>query len=136
LKSRIAISALAVALCAQAGLAAFAEPMMETTSSEPVTGGLLTRGGHPVWKVCSFPLRLTTGIGGMMIGAMVSGSKNVVKMEQEFARNTYGQAKESPALYPVGAIGSVVAVPVGFVTGMPEGAAVGARAGFQLWDRV
>ena len=145
MKNRFAICALAGALLVQTGLAAFADkPDMEPTAEslgvepamEPAPGGPLTRSGHPAWTVCSFPLRMATGVGGMMVGAIVQGSKNVVKTEQEFAKDTFGQAKESPAMYPLGALGSVIAVPVGFVTGMSEGAAVGGRCGFKLWDHI
>lgn len=132
MKNKIAICALAAVLLAQAGLAAFADdPVME-----PAPGGPLTRSGHPAWTVCSFPLRFATGVGGMMVGAVVNGSKNVVKTEQEFSQNTFAHANESPALYPVGALGSLIAVPVGFVTGIPEGAAMGGRYGYKLWDHL
>ena len=130
---KIAICTLAAVLLAQSSLIAFADT---PASMEPATGGPLTRSGHPAWTVASFPFRLTTGIGGMMVGAMVNGSKHVVKTEQEFAHNTFGQASESPAMYPVGVLGSMVAVPVGFITGMPEGAAMGGRYGFKLWDHL
>jgi hypothetical protein len=130
---KIAICTLALALLAQVGLAAFAD---EPASMEPCTGGPLTRSGNPIWTVASFPLRLTTGVGGMMVGAMVNGSKNIMTTEQEFAKNTFGQASESPMMYPVGVLGSVIAVPVGFVTGMPEGAAMGGRQGYQVWDHL
>lgn len=144
LKNKFAICALAGALLVQTGLAAFAdESDMEPVAGfgtepavEPAPGGPLTRSGHPAWTVCSFPLRLATGVGGMMVGAVVRGSKNVAKTEQEFARESFGNAKESPVLYPIGVLGSVIAVPVGFVTGMSEGAEIGARSGFKLWDHL
>lgn len=110
--------------CMQAGLA---------RADEPATGGPLTRGGSTAWKVCSFPLRFATGAGGMMVGAMVNGSKSMVRSEQEVAGNTFGKG---PAMYPLGIVGSMLAAPMGFIAGMPEGAATGGRYGFQAWDHL
>lgn len=133
MKNKFALLVLAVLMLGQAGMAVFAEEEPGSISSE---GGPLTRSGHPAWKIASYPLRLATGTGGIVVGAIISGSKNIVKTEQEFAKNTYGQAAESPALYPVGVLGSLVAVPIGFVTGMPQGASTGAREGFKVWDHL
>lgn len=132
LKSKIAICTLATVLLAQWGAGAFAQDATTTV----VTGGPLTRSGNPIWTVVSFPLRVVTGVGGMLVGSVVQGGKNIVSTEQEFAQNTWGQAQSNPALYPVGAAGSVIAVPLGFVTGMPEGAATGGRYGYTVWDRL
>ena len=133
MKNKIAVFMLATAVFAQAGLTALADD--EPGSITP-SGGPLTRSENPAWKICSFPFRIATGAGGMLIGAMVGGGKNVVTAEKQFSQNTFAHANQDPMLYPVGAVGSVIAVPVGFVTGMPEGAAAGGRYGYRIWDRL
>lgn len=70
----------------------------------------------------------------MALGAVGGGLKGIVETEQQFAEKTYGEADQNPLMVPVGLVGTVVAVPVGFVLGAPEGAVTGGKQGYQLWD--
>jgi hypothetical protein len=119
--SKFAALALAATLLVQTGVA-FADD------------GPMTSGGNAAWQVVSFPLRLVTGVTGGAVGAVGGGLKGIVKTEEKFANNTFGKADENPLLVPVGLVGTVVAVPVGFVTGAPDGAVKGARTGYGWWD--
>lgn len=122
MKSKIAAFALAATMMTQLGVGAFAD------------AGPLTSSGNPVWTVVSFPLRLVSGTTGLALGALGGGFKGIVHTEQKFASNTFGKAEENPFLVPVGLVGTVVAIPVGFVTGAPEGAVTGGQYGYSMWD--
>lgn len=122
MKNKIAAVALAATLMIQAGAAAFADE------------GPMTSSDNPVWQVVSFPLRLVTGTTGLALGAVGGGLKGIVKTEQDFAAKTFGEADSNPLLVPVGLVGTVVAVPVGFVMGAPEGAVSGGKYGYGMWD--
>jgi hypothetical protein len=128
LKNKFAALALAATLLTQVGVSALAD---DAAASDD---GPLTSSGNAVWQVVSFPLRLVTGTTGIAIGAVGGGVKGIVKTEEKFAQNTFGKADENPLLVPVGLVGTVVAVPVGFVTGAPEGAAKGGKYGYHIWD--
>ncbi len=125
MKNKLAAVALAATLVAQAGIGAFAD--------EP-SNGPMTSSNNPAWAVASFPFRLVTGTTGMALGAVHGGLKGIVETEQQFAENTFGEADKNPLLVPIGLVGTVVAVPVGFVMGAPEGAANGGKYGYQIWD--
>jgi len=122
LKSKIAAAALAASMIAQVGVAAFAED------------GPMTSSGNAAWQVISFPLRVVTGTAGVAVGAVGGGLKGIVSTEEKFAANTFGKADENPMMVPVGLVGTVVAVPVGFVTGAPQGAVTGGKVGYNWWN--
>lgn len=122
MKNKIAALALAATVFAQVGTAAFADQ------------GPMTSSGNPAWQVVSFPLRLVTGTAGAALGAVGGGLKGIVNTEENFASNTFGKADENPMLVPVGLVGTVVAIPVGFVTGAPQGAVNGGKYGYKMWD--
>ncbi len=124
MKKQVAVLALAATMMLQSGAAVFAEdgPM---TSESPTAMHIIT-----------LPFRLVTGAAGLGIGAVVGGAKGIVDTEKQFADHTYAKADENPLLVPVGLVGSVVAVPVGFLKGAPQGAADMGRAGYSLWDRL
>ena len=124
MRNKFAAFALAAALTVQAG-AAFADEAASETSSP-----------NPIWTVVSFPFRLTTGVVGGTLGLVGGGVKGIINTEKNFAANTYGKADENPLMVPVGLVGTVVAVPVGFVMGAPEGAVEGARDGYKWWDTI
>jgi hypothetical protein len=127
LKNKFAALALAAALISQAGLGAFAE--------EKAAGkGPWTSSNCPAWQVASFPLRIVTGASGIVLGSLNGGVKGIASTEQKYAQATYGKAHENPLLVPAGLVGTVVAVPVGFVTGAPDGAATGGKYGYHIWD--
>lgn len=125
MKNKIAALALAGALLGQVGIAAFADGDAEAPASST---------GNTVWQVISFPLRIVTGAGGMAIGAVGGSVRGIVNTEEKFAQNTFGKAEENPMLVPVGLVGTVIAVPVGIVTGAPEGAVKGGKYGYNVWD--
>lgn len=129
MKNRLAALVLASLLLAQAGILTFANE-----AEPPANSGPITRSGNTVWSVFSFPLRLITGATGFVVGAVDGGAKGIVKMEETFAENTFAKASESPLLVPIGLVGTIVALPVGLVSGAPDGAAKGAREGYRLWD--
>ncbi len=122
MKNKFAAFALAATMMTQVGIAAFADE------------GPMTSSGNAAWQVVSFPLRLVTGTTGGVLGAVGGGLKGIIDTEQKFAERTFGESDKNPLLVPVGLIGTVVAVPVGFVTGAPEGAVNGGKAGYSIWD--
>lgn len=128
MQNRVAALALACALfgllISQAGITAFADGQAASASST----------GNTVWQVLSFPLRIVTGAGGLAIGAVGGSVRGIVNTEEKFAQNTFGKAEENPILVPVGLVGTVLAVPVGIVTGAPEGAMKGGKYGYHVWD--
>ena|GEM_PF-603938 len=126
MKNKFAALALAGALLGQVGIAAFADGEAAAPASSST--------GNTVWQVISFPLRIVTGAGGMAVGAVGGSVRGIVNTEEQFAQNTFGKADENPALLPVGILGTVVAVPVGIVTGAPEGAVKGGKYGYHVWD--
>lgn len=125
MKNKFAALALACAMISQVGIAAFADGEAAPAASST---------GNTVWQVISFPLRIVTGAGGMAIGAVGGSVRGIVNTEEQFAQNTFGKADENPMLLPVGILGTVAAVPVGIVTGAPEGAVKGGKYGYQVWD--
>jgi len=126
LKNRIAAFALAAALVSQVGIGAFADG---TAAKGPWTSS-----NNTVWQVTSFPLRLVSGASGILLGALNGGVKGIASTEESYAKNTYGKAHENPLMVPAGIVGSVVAVPIGFVTGAPDGATAGGKYGYHIWD--
>lgn len=128
MKNKFAALALAAFLLCQVGMSAFAD--------EPAKGsnGPWTTSNNVVWQVASFPLRVVTGAGGILLGALNSGVKGISTTEEKYGQNTFGKAHKNPLLVPVGLVGTVVAIPVGFVTGAPEGAAPGGKYGYHIWD--
>jgi hypothetical protein len=125
LNKKFAAALMALALIGQLGLAAFAEDETGTMTND-----------YPVaWGIVSFPLRLVTGALGMGLGAVVGGVNGIVETEKKFAENTFGRADENPLMVPVGLVGTVVAIPVGFLTGFPPEAIKGGEEGFGWWDR-
>jgi hypothetical protein len=126
LKKHLATLALMALMFTQVGVRALAD--------EPVGGTPSTASGNIAWKAVSFPLRLVTGITGGAVGMVGGGMKGIVTTEEKFAANTFGKADENPLLVVPGILGTVVAVPVGFVVGAPEGTAKGAKAGYQWWN--
>ena len=127
MKNRIAALTLAAALVSQVGIGAFADG---TASAK----GPWTSSNNAVWQVASFPLRLVSGASGIVLGALNGGVKGIASTEETYAKNTYGKAHENPLMVPAGIVGSVVAVPVGFVTGAPDGASAGGKYGYHIWD--
>ncbi|HEY9687803.1 MAG TPA: hypothetical protein V6C52_12585 [Coleofasciculaceae cyanobacterium] len=125
MKNKLAAVALAATMCAQMGVA---------MAEDGASAGPLTSSNNTAWAVASFPFRLVTGTAGMALGAVGGGLKGIVETEQQFAEKTYGEADQNPLMVPVGLVGTVVAVPVGFVLGAPEGAVTGGKQGYQLWD--
>ena len=126
LNQKLAASLLGIAMLAQVGM---------TSMADEVEKGELTNNNPVAWGMVSFPFRVVTGAAGMGVGAVAGGLKGIVDTEKKFAENTFGQADENPLLVPVGLIGSVVAVPVGFLAGFPEQAVKTGQDGFQYWDR-
>ena len=53
---------------------------------------------------------------------------------QNFAEHTFAEVDENPLMLPVGIVGAVVAVPVGFLVGAPKGAVEWGEKGYTLWD--
>ncbi|MCE3235275.1 MAG: hypothetical protein K0Q50_1455 [Vampirovibrio sp.] len=122
---KFAALALAGLLLTQVGFTAFADGDAAAPASSA---------GNTVWQVLSFPLRIVTGAGGLAIGAVGGSVRGIVNTEEQFAQNTFGKAEENPMLVPVGLVGTVLAVPVGIVTGAPEGAVKGGKYGYHVWD--
>lgn len=125
MKNKLAAVALAATLFAQVGVA---------MADDGGSAGPLTSSNNPAWAVISFPFRLVTGTAGLGLGAVGGGLKGIVQTEQQFAEKTFGEADENPLMVPVGLVGTVVAVPVGFILGAPEGAVTGGKYGYQMWD--
>lgn len=115
---------------AQIGMGANAAPAAKTTE-----GGPMTSSGNKMWQVVSFPLRLMTGATGLAIGAIGGGVKGIVRTEEQFAQDTFGQADQNPLMVPVGLIGTLAALPVGIAKGAPQGAVQGGDFGYHLWDQ-
>ena len=126
MKKTVFAGLLAAAMVAQIGAGALAED---------VEAGSLTSDSPVLWGIASFPFRAVTGVGGLGLGAIAGGLKGVVDTEKSFAENTFGKANENPFMIPVGLVGSLVAVPVGFVTGMPQQAVETGQNGYKWWDR-
>lgn len=127
MKNKFAALALATALVSQVGIGAFAAEDASTT-------GPWTSSKNTAWQVASFPLRLVSGASGIVLGTLNGGVKGIASTEQSYAEKTYAKAHQNPLMVPVGLVGSVVAVPMGFVTGAPDGATAGAKYGYHIWD--
>lgn len=127
MKNKFAALALAAALLSQVGVGAFADDAKGSN-------GPWTTSNNAAWQFTSFPLRVVSGASGILVGALTGGIKGIASTEEKFAQKTYGKAHENPLLVPVGLVGSVVAVPVGFVTGAPDGAVAGGKYGYHIWD--
>ena len=125
MKNKVAALAMAAALVSQIGVGALAADK---------ANGPWTTSNSPVWQVTSFPLRLVTGASGIVLGALNGGVKGIASTEQTYAQNTYGKAHQNPLMVPAGLVGTVLAVPVGFVTGAPDGASSGGKYGYHIWD--
>lgn len=128
MKNQLAVLALAATMLTQVGISALADDAAASSN------GPMTSSGNAVWQVVSFPLRLVTGGAGVAVGTVSGGIKGIATYEEKFAQNTFGKADENPLLVPVGLVGTVVAVPVGFVAGAPAEAAKGAKYGYHVWD--
>ena len=127
MNNKFAALALAAVMLSQVAVSAFADETKATT-------GPWTASNNPVWQFTSFPLRVVSGGTGILLGAVASGAKGIASTEQSFAEKTYGKAHENILMVPVGLVGSVVAVPAGFVSGAPDGAVAGAKYGYHIWD--
>lgn len=114
---------------------ALVSAMMLQVGTALAEDGPWTSSGNAGWTVLSFPFRLVTGTVGAAGGAVGGGLKGIVDTEQKFAENTFGRADENPLLVPVGLVGTVVAVPVGLVTGAPDGAVEYGKKGYHWWNR-
>jgi hypothetical protein len=127
LKSKFAAIAMAAVLLSQVGVGAFAD---EAKSAN----GPWTTSNNAAWQFTSFPLRVVSGASGILLGALTGGVKGIASTEEQFAQKTFGKAHENPMMVPVGLVGTVVALPVGFVTGAPDGAVAGGKYGYHIWD--
>ncbi len=119
LKSKLAAVVLAATVVAQMGVASFAES--STTAS--------------LNQLLEMPFRLTTGVVGGSLGLVTGSINGITDTQKKFAENTYDKAGENPAMLPVGLVGTALAIPVGILTGGPQGLADGMKAGYNYWSK-
>ena len=119
LKSKLAAVVLAATVVAQMGVASFAES--STTAS--------------LNQLLEMPFRLTTGVVGGSLGLVTGSINGITDTQKKFAENTYDKAGENPAMLPVGLVGTALAIPVGILTGAPQGLADGMKAGYNYWSK-
>lgn len=132
------VAGIAVAQIGMGAIAASSPKTTATSQSKPLATrqtGPMTRSGNQTWQIVSLPLRLVTGVTGLAIGAIQGSVDGIVRTEEQFAQDTFGQAEQNPLLVPVGLVGTLAALPVGLMKGAPEGAAQGIEAGYHVWDR-
>ncbi len=127
MKSKLAALVLAATMMGQMGLGAFAQDDAMSFPADPETSI-----GDAAWTVLGFPVNLTSAAASGAIGGVGGGLKGIVATEEKFADATYGKVDENPLLLPVGLVGTVVAVPIGFLMGLPSGIVGGAREGWNL----
>jgi hypothetical protein len=125
---RILVALALAAITGQAGMSGFADNG-KISAGNPSTGT-----GNVAWQVATFPFRLVTGVSTGALGLVGGGVKGIVTTEEKFAANTFGKVDENPLYVVPGVLGTVAAVPVGFLIGAPEGFAKGAKAGYTWWD--
>ncbi|MBY0449341.1 MAG: hypothetical protein K2X01_01785 [Cyanobacteria bacterium] len=118
MKSKLAAVLLAATVVAQAGVASFAEG--STASLNELIG---------------VPFRLTTGVVGGSLGLVTGSINGITDTEKKFAENTFEKAGENPAMLPVGLVGAALAIPVGILTGGPQGLADGMKSGYNYWSK-
>lgn len=81
------------------------------------------------------PFRIITGVAGAGVGVVAGGVQGIVDTEKKFGESTFGKADENPMMIPLGLVGAVVAVPVGFATGAPKGLVEWGQKGFEIWGK-
>lgn len=109
------------------------EPTQQVKTNAQV--GPLTQSKNETWHWVSLPLRLATGASGLALGAVQGGVKGVVRTEEALMLTTFGEAEKNALMVPIGLLGTLAAVPVGFASGLPAGATQGGEAGYHFWDR-
>ena len=130
---KLAAFALAATMIGQLGMAAFADENVDVDNiqSDPDTSV-----GEAAWTVLSLPVDLTAAVADGALGGLGGGLKGIVRTEEIFGANTYGKVDENPLWIIPGLIGTVVAVPVGFLVGLPMGLVNGAKYGWNMLDNM
>lgn len=130
MKSKLAALVLAATMSLQLGVGAFAQDAL-SYPEDPETGV-----GEAAWTILSLPVDLTSAVASGALGAVGGGLKGIVRTEEKFADATYGRVNENPLLLPVGLVGTVVAVPIGFLMGLPSGLVGGVKYGWNMLDEI
>lgn len=128
MKSKIAAFALAATMMTQ--VAAFADDAMNAPADAN------TSLGKAAWSLLSLPVNVGSAVGSGAVGAVGGGLKGIIATEEKFSDATYAKVNENPLLLPVGLVGTAVAVPVGFLTGMPYGVVHGVHHGWNLLNHM